>query len=83
MKYQLLGADELALFRARLGAVLGVLGVAVALLLFRLWYLQVLNGSYYEEVAQGNRIRVVPEEAPRGTVYDRNGEMKRRFNISF
>ena len=31
------------------------------------------NGGYYEELARGNRIRVIPQEAPRGIVYDRKG----------
>ncbi|MDH4247211.1 MAG: penicillin-binding protein 2, partial [Deltaproteobacteria bacterium] len=34
-----------------------------------------LEGNYYDEVARGNRIRVIPQPAPRGIIYDRNGEI--------
>jgi penicillin-binding protein 2 len=57
-------------------AVLG--GIAVALLgvlLVRLWFLQVISGQQYEARAEGNRLRTVINEAPRGHVLDRNGEL--------
>ena len=39
----------------------------------RLWYLQITHGEKYSEFSQGNRIRLVPEPALRGIIYDRNG----------
>lgn len=45
---------------------LGVLGVAF----FRI---QVLSSDSYALQSESNRLRVVPEEAPRGTIYDRHG----------
>ncbi len=42
-------------------------------LISRLGYLQVVQGKYYERLADGNRIRLVPIMAPRGVFYDRNG----------
>ncbi|MDL2280772.1 penicillin-binding protein 2, partial [Selenomonadales bacterium OttesenSCG-928-I06] len=42
-------------------------------LIGRLWYLQILNGEFYERLAEGNRIRLIPVLAPRGNIYDRNG----------
>jgi penicillin-binding protein 2 len=56
-------------------AVLG--GVAVALfavLFFRLWNLQVLDGSHYLAEAQNNRTREYRVLAPRGEILARNGE---------
>lgn len=61
------------MLRVRLAAVGVVLGLLFLIVLFRLWYLQVLNGAYYGDLARGNRIRVLPQEAPRGIIYDRNG----------
>lgn len=42
-------------------------------LVSRLGYLQVVQGKYYGEKADGNRIRLAPIMAPRGLFYDRNG----------
>ncbi|MCI6870271.1 MAG: penicillin-binding protein 2 [Selenomonadales bacterium] len=38
-------------------------------------YLQVYEGEHYASLADGNRIRLVPAVAARGTFYDRNGNM--------
>lgn len=43
------------------------------LLAFRLWYLQIISHDDYQERSVRNRTRVLPLEAPRGPVYDRNG----------
>ncbi|MBN1592188.1 MAG: penicillin-binding protein 2 [Candidatus Coatesbacteria bacterium] len=40
----------------------------------RLWSLQVLRADYFTELCEQNRIRIVIDEAPRGMVFDRNGE---------
>jgi penicillin-binding protein 2 len=42
-------------------------------LVTRLGYLQVVQGSYYGRLADGNRIKLIPIMAPRGTFFDRNG----------
>lgn len=55
--------------------VLGVIMViTIAVLIGRAGYLQIYQGEYYKELADGNRIRIIPMMAPRGTFYDRNGE---------
>lgn len=55
---------------------IGVLGaVAVllfAVLIFRIWFLQILSGDNYVAMAEDNRMRYILEEAPRGIIYDRN-----------
>lgn len=45
------------------------------LLALRLWYLQVIAADRYLALSEKNRIRYVPIAAPRGPVYDRNGEL--------
>src|SRR6267143_2741208 len=45
---------------------LAVLGV-------RLYYLQLVRGQYYAEIAQNQRIRLLPIPAPRGVIFDREG----------
>ena len=42
-------------------------------LFFRLWYLQVVKGAQYQELAESNRIRPIKIRPPRGIIYDRNG----------
>src|SRR5690348_7442600 len=64
---------EQYLFRVR-ALVVGV----IALLLFlvvagRLVYLQVVNYSHFASLAEGNRLRAEPVQAPRGLIFDRNG----------
>lgn len=39
----------------------------------RLFYMQIVEGSYYKSEADGNRIRELPVQAARGVMYDRNG----------
>lgn len=60
-----------------IGMRLGLLAVVAIILFsvlgFRLWYLQVLSGDRYIELADNNRLRTVTIEAPRGVIYDRNG----------
>lgn len=65
------GNDE---FEGRL-KVLGILVVLViSVLIVRVGYLQVYDGEYYARLADGNRIRLIPSVAPRGTFFDRNGQ---------
>ena len=39
------------------------------------WFVQVVQGSYYRELAENNRLRKLTLKAPRGTIYDRNGRV--------
>ena len=52
-----------------------VIVLIIAVLIGRAGYLQVYDGELYARLAEGNRIRVIPAEAARGTFYDRNGEL--------
>ena len=55
--------------------VLGAVALAVfAVLVLRLWALQVLSGDRYLVAAQANQVRTLRVEAPRGTIVDRNGK---------
>lgn len=58
---------------------LAIVNVLVVLLLtflgVRLYLLQVVWGKYYSEIAQNQRIRLLPIPAPRGVIFDRNGKV--------
>lgn len=43
-------------------------------LVFRVYFISIKSGSYYEELAQRNTIKSEPILPVRGTIYDRNGE---------
>ncbi|HEV7400238.1 MAG TPA: penicillin-binding protein 2 [Solirubrobacterales bacterium] len=53
----------------------GVAVVLFAVLFFRLWLLQVLDGEKYLAEAKNNRTRSYRVSAPRGEILDRNGKV--------
>ena len=73
MKQDSLDFEELDRIRIRLIILGGVVILIFSLLASRLWYLQITEGQKYAEFSQGNRVRLVPEPALRGIIYDRNG----------
>ncbi len=54
----------------RLGLLLGLL-----LLSSRLWFLQVVKGSYYRDLSEQNRVRTLDLKPARGLIFDRHGEL--------
>jgi len=44
-----------------------------ALLLFNLFSVQIIQGNYYQQLSDSNRIRTQVIPAPRGVIFDRNG----------
>ena len=44
-----------------------------AIIVTRLWFLQIQQGEYYSELADSNRVRYQEIAAPRGNIYDRRG----------
>jgi penicillin-binding protein 2 len=54
----------------RLGLLLGLLLLSV-----RLWYLQVVKGTYYRALSEQNRVRTVDLKPARGLIFDRHGEL--------
>ena len=57
-------------------AMLGFLALAAfAILFLRLWALQILSRDRYLQQANQNRVRVIPQPAPRGVIVDRRGRV--------
>jgi len=56
------------IFRILVSAGLVVLGIG-------LFHVQVIKGDYYRNLGEKNRIRLIPLEAPRGRVFDRQGNL--------
>src|SRR5207302_7298978 len=59
----------------KLASVQYVILLVIAILVVRLWNLQVRGSERYTNLAEQNRIRKVPILAPRGKIYDREGRI--------
>lgn len=64
---------EIFHFQLRLLVSIGFVLVLLAILLVRFAYLQLVRHSYYQTLAESNRIAVVPIVPNRGLILDRNG----------
>jgi penicillin-binding protein 2 len=51
--------------------VTGLLAVVAA----GFWFVQLVQGDYYRELAENNRLRQLPIKAPRGLIFDRDGRL--------
>src|SRR5882724_2369445 len=60
--------------RSRLWIVQSLILLMLALLGVRLYYLQLVRGQYYAEIAQNQRIRLLPIPAPRGDILANDGK---------
>ncbi len=67
--------DDSQNLRLRLNVIQALVIVLLAVLGVRLYYLQVVNGDYYAERAENQRIRLLPIPAARGAIFDRNGKL--------
>jgi penicillin-binding protein 2 len=66
---------EKDLTRARVSILAWVVLLLFVAMFSRLWYLQVLAGDRYGQLAEGNRVRQVVVDAPRGRILDRHGKV--------
>jgi penicillin-binding protein 2 len=65
--------QDASLRNARLVIFQAALFGSLVFLAAALFHIQAIRGSSYLELSERNRIRLIRTEAPRGTVYDRNG----------
>src|ERR1700759_1756824 len=67
--------DETQNLKARMAIIHGLVIAILAVLGVRLYYLQVVNGDYYAERAENQRVRRLRIPASRGAIFDRNGKL--------
>ena len=67
--------DNVQNLGARVGTIQIFAFLLLALLGGRLYYLQIVKGSYYSERAENQRVRLIPIPAPRGAIFDRKGDL--------
>src|SRR5437899_6301618 len=65
--------DDSQNLRVRLRLIQVLVLLLLGVLCVRLYLLQIVNGSRYAEIAENQRIRLLPIPAPRGGILDRNG----------
>jgi len=61
--------------KTRMTVLAALVAFMFAALSTRLWFLQVLATQEFSHLATRNRVRIVPEPAPRGRILDRNGNL--------
>ncbi len=66
--------DALDILKRRLVFVAVLVMLFTALIIARLWYLQINRGAEYKDLAFNNRVRIRQIAAPRGHILDRNGK---------
>jgi len=67
--------DDSQNLRLRLRLIQALVLVLLSLLGVRLYLLQIINGTHYAEIAVNQRVRRLPIPAPRGVIFDRNGNV--------
>lgn len=67
--------DESGIWKQRFVWALVVISLAFAILVARLWQLQILEGETFERLSDKNRIRLLRIPFIRGLIFDRNGEI--------
>ena len=66
--------DALDMLKRRLVVVSVIVMIFTALIIARLWFLQIDHGDDYKDLAFNNRVRIRQVAAPRGHIIDRNGK---------
>jgi penicillin-binding protein 2 len=76
---------ELKMLKKRIDIAMVLIILSAALLITRLWYLQIYRGDEYAKLSEMNRIRIQDIAAPRGNILDRTGQPiitnRPRFNV--
>ncbi len=65
--------EESRLIKKRIVITAALIVLLLLFIIARLFYLQVINQSYYSTLSQNNRVKVLPIPPIRGLIYSRNG----------
>lgn len=57
--------------------------IVIAIFVFRLFFLTVIEGAKNRSLSDNNRIALVPKEALRGQIYDRNGKILASSSLEY
>ncbi len=73
-KIKKIDADELNQLKKRTDVATLAIIFFIAVIITRLWFLQIHNGSQYRGLADNNRVRMLDVVAPRGNIMDAEGK---------
>lgn len=62
---------------------IGFFAILVLILLFRLFYIQIVQGDFHTRLSMDNMMRLKILKAPRGRIFDRDGRILVRNRISY
>jgi len=68
---------------SRMGAFFFIVTLAIAAIIGRLTYVQLIDGKVYAAAARANQVRLIPVAAPRGLILDRDDRIMVRSRPSF
>lgn len=74
-KFTRIDEDELQQLKKRTDIATIIIIIFIAVLVSRLWFLQIHKGPEYQDLADNNRVRVLDIIAPRGNIVDRHGKI--------
>jgi penicillin-binding protein 2 len=72
-KIKKMDADELNQLKKRTDMATAVIIFFIAIIITRLWFLQIHSGTEYRQLADSNRVRMVDVVASRGNILDHQG----------
>jgi len=64
-----------SIFRRKFEVLLWLISICLAMLVVRMWYLQVIKGDDLRAKSESNRIRIHEVKSLRGIIFDRNGNI--------
>lgn len=64
---------EAHLFQVRIITSVVIAAILFSIIIFRLFYLQILSHDHYTALSEDNRVNILPISPIRGLIYDRNG----------
>ena len=70
-------------FRVRASSLALVISIVLAFLLLRLAWLQIVEHEKHSSKAEDNRVILLPQQAPRGMIFDRNLVVMARNDAGF
>lgn len=70
-------------FAGKLRHIIWFIIIAFIIIFFRLFELQIVRGEKFKGLSDSNSIRLIPQKAPRGIIFDRNGSIIVRNGHSF
>lgn len=74
-KLRTVNEEELSILKKRIDLAISVIILFLAILIARLWNLQILKGPEYATLSESNSVRVRDISAPRGNILDRHGRL--------